>query len=171
MSLMRPLRDPVHTAVWSGSKLIVWGGYDGISDVNTGGSYDPGTDIWSATSTANAPTARESQTAVWTSSKMIVWGGYTIGIGGLDTGGQYDLETDSWVTTSTNNVPSPRYYHSAIWTGTEMIVWAGYAFPPGNIGLNTGGRYNPSADSWRLTTTANVPDARYDHTAIWSAAK
>ena len=32
-----------HTAVWTGSDVIVWGGYDGAS-LNTGGRYNPGTD-------------------------------------------------------------------------------------------------------------------------------
>jgi hypothetical protein len=32
-------------------------------------------DAWAATSTVNAPTARDLHTAVWTGSEMIVWGG------------------------------------------------------------------------------------------------
>jgi len=32
-------------------------------------------DTWTATSTTNAPSARDSHTAVWTGSEMIVWGG------------------------------------------------------------------------------------------------
>ncbi len=65
----------LHTAVWTGSEMIVWGGYDGISFLNTGGRYNPGTDSWTATSTTNAPAARFIHTAVWTGSEMIVWGG------------------------------------------------------------------------------------------------
>ena len=67
------------TAVWTGSEMIVWGGYsyDGIDHYwNTGGRYNPGTDSWVATSTTNAPDGRESHTAVWTGSAMIVWGGF-----------------------------------------------------------------------------------------------
>ncbi len=32
-------------------------------------------DAWAATSTVNAPSAREGHTAVWTGSEMIIWGG------------------------------------------------------------------------------------------------
>ena len=65
-----------HTAVWTGSEMIVWGGDDGIQRIlNTGGRYNPSTDSWTATSTTNAPTARSFHTAVWTGSEMIVWGG------------------------------------------------------------------------------------------------
>ena len=66
-----------HTAVWTGSEMIVWGGIFccPAMDFNTGGRYNPGTDSWVATSIANAPFARENHTAVWTGSQMIVWGG------------------------------------------------------------------------------------------------
>jgi hypothetical protein len=45
-----------HTAVWTGSEMIVWGGEFPAS--NTGGRYNPSTDSWTATSTTNAPSAR-----------------------------------------------------------------------------------------------------------------
>ena len=64
----------LHTAVWTGSEMIVWGGYNIF---NTGGRYNPGSDSWIPTSTANAPSGRYCHTAVWTGSEMIVWGGAT----------------------------------------------------------------------------------------------
>ena len=67
----------VHTAVWTGSKMIVWGGSDG-TNANTGGQYDPAANSWTATTTTGAPTGRSSHTAVWTGSKMIVWGGIDV---------------------------------------------------------------------------------------------
>ena len=45
-----------HTAVWTGSEMIVWGGHG--SGLNTGGRYNPITDSWTATSTTNAPSGR-----------------------------------------------------------------------------------------------------------------
>jgi len=56
-----------HTAVWTGSEMIVWGGVDctsGCLYLNTGGRYDPSTDNWTATSTTNAPEGRKDHTAV-----------------------------------------------------------------------------------------------------------
>ena len=66
-----PTARYLHTAVWTGSEMIIWGGFAS----NTGGRYDPDTDSWTATSTSNAPALRVSHTAVWTGSEMIVWGG------------------------------------------------------------------------------------------------
>jgi hypothetical protein len=131
-----------HTAVWTGSEMIVWGGF-AAGFLNTGGKYDPSTDSWSATNTSNAPTARLGHTAVWTGSEMIVWGGVTGSA--LNTGGRYNPVTDSWTATSTINAPDARASHTAVWTGSEMIVWGG-GTGAGND-FNTGGKYNPGTDS------------------------
>ena len=71
-----PPKRSLHTAVWTGSEMIVWGGSGPNGWLNTGGRYNPATDSWILTSTTNAPSARDSHTAVWTGSEMIIWGGY-----------------------------------------------------------------------------------------------
>src|SRR6266496_2691169 len=155
-----------HTAVWTGSEMIVWGGVgDGM---NTGGRYNPSTDSWTATSTTNAPSARYDTTAVWTGSEMIVWGGQIENPPSTtNTGGRYNPSTDSWTATSTTNAPSARYVHTAVWTGSEMIVWGGCV----GSESNTGGRYDPSTDSWTATSTTNAPTARFYHTAVWTGSE
>ncbi len=56
----RPTAETDHTAVWTGSEMIVWGGVHCVCRVmNTGGRYNPSTDSWTATSTTNAPAADE----------------------------------------------------------------------------------------------------------------
>jgi hypothetical protein len=55
-----------HTAVWTGSEMIVWGGENSGVALSTGGRYNPSTDSWTATSTTNAPAGRNGHTAVWT---------------------------------------------------------------------------------------------------------
>ena len=64
-----------HTALWTGSEMIVWGGDNYASVFNDGGRYNPATGSWAAVTTAGAPAARFSHTAVWTGSEMIVFGG------------------------------------------------------------------------------------------------
>src|SRR5262249_57182157 len=128
-----------HSAVWSGSEMIIWGG---VGD--TGGRYNPATDSWTATSTTNDPSARYLHTAVWTGSEMIVWGG-SDGSGLTNTGGRYCAQagaptptptptatgtptpctSETWTDTSRTNAPTAREYHTAVWTGSEMIVWGG----------------------------------------------
>jgi N-acetylneuraminic acid mutarotase len=156
-----------HTAVWTGSEMIVWGGGVNPTELNTGGRYDPSTDSWTATSTTNAPAGRHQHTAVWTGSEMIVWGG-TDPTGYLNTGGRYNPGTDSWTATSTTNAPDPRSLHTAVWTGSEMIVWGGLE-PTAYV--NTGGRYDPGTDSWTATSMTNAPDGRAVHTAVWTSSE
>jgi N-acetylneuraminic acid mutarotase len=157
-----------HTGVWTGTEMIVWGGF-GSSIWNTGGRYNPSTDSWTATSTTNAPSSRYGHTAVWTGTEMIVWGGIGAFSNDLNTGGRYNPSTDSWRTTSTSNAPSARQGHTAVWTGSEMIIWGG-AFDNGGPPqyFNTGGRYNPSTNSWTATSNTNAPVGRELHTAVWT---
>src|SRR5437762_12080102 len=69
-----PTMRAFHTAVWTGSKMVVWSGRDNAGARNTGGRYDPSTDSWTATSTTNVPDARIFHTAVWSdiTNEMIV---------------------------------------------------------------------------------------------------
>ena len=161
-----------HTAVWTGSEMIVWGGLDFPSGfLNTGGKYNPSSDSWTATSTTKAPTGRYLHTAVWTGSKMIVWGGLN-GFGGyLNTGGRYNPSTDSWTATSISDVPVAREFHTAVWTGSEMIIWGGQGT---SSELNTGSRCSPSSISGPTPTPTPVPffntGARYNpDTDRWTA--
>jgi hypothetical protein len=160
-----------HTAVWTGSKMIVWGGTsDGTNGLNTGGQFDPVANSWLAggTSLTNAPTVRTLHSAVWTGSQMIVWGGID-GSNYLDTGGLYSPGSNTWFAggTSTTNVPSTRRSHSVVWTGSRMVVWGGNA----GVNLDTGGRYDPVGNSWTATSAVGAPSARSDHSAVWTGSK
>jgi hypothetical protein len=158
-----------HTAIWTGTEMIVWGGAGAVFE-NTGGRYNPGTDSWVATTVGNVPAGRQNHTAVWTGSEMIVWGGFFLDGGGihhLNTGGRYNPNTDSWVGTTTTNAPIERQLHTAVWTGNEMIAWGGFS---GGVYRSTGGRYNPITNSWVATTDANPPEGRAAHTAVWTGS-
>jgi len=161
-----------HTTVWTGTEMIVWGGTVRMQgSPNTGDRYDPQTDTWTPTSVTGAPAGRIGHTAVWTGTEMIIWGGN--GGTSFDTGGRYDPAADTWTATTTANAPSARLDHTAVWTGDGMIVWGGRSefAPSGSSGLETGGRYDPAADTWTATTTANAPSARLYHATVWSGAE
>ena len=157
-----------HTAVWTGSEMIIWGGRNSTSWMNSGGRYNPNTDSWTATSTTNAPSARWDHTALWTGNEMIVWGG-TDQTNYLNTGGRYNPSMDSWTPTGLTNVPPGRVSYTAIWTGSEMIVWGGVDNSLND--LNSGGRYNPGTDSWIATNAASGPSPRDSHSAVWTGSE
>ena len=60
---------------------------------------------------------------------------------------------NTWTATSTAGAPSGRRSHTAVWTGSEMIMWGGYD----GTDLDTGGKYNPSTDSWTPTSHRPTP--------------
>jgi len=155
--------------VWTGTEMIIWGGYNG-SYHNTGGKYNPSTDSWTATTTTNAPSVRYHHTAVWTGTEMIVWGGYYKDSTDhpLNTGGRYDPTADNWTTTSIVNAPAARSGHTAVWTDSEMIVWGG----AGNtIYLNTGGGYcGPTEPPIILDARAHRQGGKHLVGLTWSPA-
>jgi N-acetylneuraminic acid mutarotase len=175
-----PVARMNHTAVWTGSEMIVWGGCSVGSQGNNycniqrndGGVYDPIADSWQAMSTAGAPDAREYHGAVWADGVMVIWGGYNLTA--INTGGRYDPATNTWQPTSTAGAPSARANHSLVWTGSEAIVWGGCDISLcGNSDTyyNTGGRYDPLTDIWTVTDTTTAPQARSNHTAVWSGTE
>ncbi len=158
-----------HFVVWTGREMIAWGGYPGT---NSGARYDPALDSWQPTSTgSNLPSARWVGIAAWMGKEMIVWGGLTTGFVSLNTGGRYDPVTNTWTPTSTGpNVPAARDYFDGAWTGAELIVWGGESNT--TAGMNTGGVYDPAADTWRPTSiTSATPGARKFHTSVWTGSE
>ena len=66
------------SAVWTGTEMIVWGGkeFDDYPYLDSGGRYDPASDLWLPISRVAGARARIGHTAVWTGTEMIVWGGF-----------------------------------------------------------------------------------------------
>jgi hypothetical protein len=125
-----PLERALHTAVWTGSEMIVWGGVGPMATIFiTGGRYSPSSNTWRPdnVSVVNAPSARLRHTAVWTGTEMIIWGGDSPN-GALNTGGLYNPISNTWSTVTLDGAATARVYHSAVWTGSEMIIWGGTGF-------------------------------------------
>jgi N-acetylneuraminic acid mutarotase len=154
-----------HTAVWSGTHMIVWGGSNYGHYLNSGGRYDPTIDTWTATSLVNAPTARAGHSAVWAGTVMVVWGGGVFTQ--VQTGGRYDPITDTWSPTSLSQAPSARRDHVAVWTGQRMLVWGG-ASPPAYP--TEGGAYDPRSDSWTIVSYMGAPEGRLLAAAVWTGS-
>ena len=113
-----------HRAVWTGSRLLVWGGIGPGGLLGDGAAYNPLTDVWTPLATNNAPTARMSHNAVWTGAEMVVYGGETAG-GTTATGGAYDPITDKWRVLDNPGTPQARSESAAVWTGSEVIFFGG----------------------------------------------
>jgi N-acetylneuraminic acid mutarotase len=162
-----------HTAIWTGSEMIIWGG---VSETSTrladGGRYDPRSDRWLGVS-MNGLVPRSHHTAVWSGTEMIVFGG--IGQSGefLTEPFAFNPTLGTFRTLSTTDAPSARIGHTAVWTGREMIVWGGHDVrsPDAGSALASGARYDPATDRWTPLSTEGAPSARSEHVAVWTGSE
>lgn len=158
-----PSARSYHTAIWTGTEMIVWGGYIGNGlNSSDGARYNPTTNTWNSISSSGAPASMDRHTAVWTGTEMIVWG--------YSGGGAYNPTTDSWRNVSATNAPSARRDPRSVWTGSEMIVWGGFSSTTSEA-LNTGGRYDPTTNTWTTITTSGAPSPRAYHSAVWTGSE
>lgn len=171
-----PLARFAHKSIWTGSKMMVWGGQTSaiVAVVtNTGALYDPVTGIWSATNTAGAPSVFDPA-AVWTGNLLFVWGGLDSGTSNYtNTGAMYDPTTNAWTATSaTGNVPpAVGGTPAAVWTGSRVMVWGGTT-NSGFFTANTGAEFDPATNTWVAQTSlyGTPPTARTGHVAVWSGS-
>lgn len=166
-----------HSAVWTGSKMIVFGGVDVSGQiVNSGAIFDPASNQWTAINSQGAP-ARAYHQAIWTGQKMIVWGGLDP-TGGLaawsDSGAIYDPSNGSWTSfrgrRAANAVVPNRTSQTVVWTGTRMIVWGGNVTVNGRS-IPEGGIFNPDNMSWSDIRTAGAPLRYSGHSAVWTGSQ
>jgi hypothetical protein len=77
----RPARAS-HTAVWTGTDLLIWGGQSALNNqpiwpVDAARYAD--SQQWTSLATDTAPTPRSFHTAIWTGHEMLIWGGFAGG--------------------------------------------------------------------------------------------
>lgn len=169
-----PIARKWHSGVWIGKGMLIWGGISENSTLATGAVYSPAKDQWQEITESLEP--RVFHSTIWTGKELLVWGGgsydgpiYKKLVTSRNPGMRYDLHSNTWSYLSSAEAPkAPRWGHQAVWTGTEMIVWGGMD----DVGfLSTGGRYNPTEDTWRKISTVNAPSARSSFTSIWNGTK
>src|SRR5438093_7504976 len=104
-----PAGRDAHTAVWTGTEMIVWGGYGPHGVLGDGSRFNPALNIWRGVRTKGAPAARGYHLAVWTGSEMFICGGTAPG------GGRYNPVNDTWAAVACGD------YSTAVWKGQEII--------------------------------------------------
>jgi N-acetylneuraminic acid mutarotase len=172
-----------HTGVWTGARLLIWGGVDlsrsqvGVpSDVFTvpgeeeetsegaklladGAAYDPVADRWIPM--APAPLKpRVGHVAVWTGREMLVWGGATLKEGPLafPDGAAYNPATNTWRQIGTAPLHAGARF-TAVWTGKVMLVWGGTR--------GEGASYDPAANRWTKLPKSPLPPLS-SPTSVWT---
>ncbi len=159
--------DGCYAAVWTGSRMIVWGAAWEAGS-STGGVYDPATDSWSAISTLGAPNPRCRHKALWTGSRMIVFGGQTGEY--LTDGGSYDPTTDTWTPIAAAPVaptaPVGLNSRLAFWTGRGLYVWGSSGYP--GYPKEPGAFWDEAATRWTIPSWTDAPKSRDLGTGVWT---
>ena len=124
--------------------MVVWGGFDGGANLDSGGVLDPAAatgGTWTPITETGAPAGRQRLVGVWTGSQMMVWGGCggdscftTYGDGGFWTPG---ANGGTWTAVPEGKITTGRINATGVWTGKQVIVWGGKAGLTGKL-LATG---------------------------------
>jgi hypothetical protein len=152
---------------WTGSELLVWGGYEyvgGNEDPDDGGfAFDARTRTWSEL--PPSPLGGRSDPAfAWTGRELLVWGGWDGGFRTppyFDDGAAFDPVTANWRMLP----PAPIDARSAfsVWNGEEMIVWGSTERTSRRL---DGAAYDPITNAWR--SIADGPIDITDGSAVWT---
>ncbi|CAF4020419.1 unnamed protein product [Adineta steineri] len=148
-----------HTAsVLKSGNLLVIGGYDGTSVLNTAESFDMSTDKkWK--NTASMQDARTNHTAtVLSDGQVLVIGGSQSGLI-LMSVELYNPKGDQWTTRSP--MTAPRTMHTAsLLSGDKILVTGGMS---NGVFINTAALYDVKTDTW--TAANDMISKRLQHTA------
>lgn len=151
-----------HSAIWTGSEMIVWGGTATMFQngaLNSGGRFNPKTGAWTPTSQrlpADTLPGRTGHAAFWTGQEMLVWGGFPNPVEGL----RYDPAADRWSKFSPGPYPTSGVTASpAVWLGNQLLAgWGGVRWA----------LYDPATDTWRKVAATSAPAAAWDTSLVWT---
>ena len=142
-----------HTAIWTGTDMIVFGGMwtdanPAIIELNDGYKYNYSTNTWTSINTTGAPRPGYNHTAIWTGTAMFVTGGVVSGAYGSSNQYSYSYNpvTNLWTAIAgfNNNTVEGKELHYSFLAGNIIIIYGGKNTQPyQGLGTytNTGYRY------------------------------
>jgi N-acetylneuraminic acid mutarotase len=165
-------------AVWTGTEMIIWGGYDQVSArashvTSSGAAYDPATNRW--TRLPKAPLSpRADAIASWTGSAVLILGGQPAvtsnAVRGYRDGAKYSPALGRWQHIAPPAPPSghPLTWRTAVWAGRQLFAfseWAKSRRTGPDAYSESGGvdlfAHSPDTGRWRLVppSPGMLPDA------------
>jgi N-acetylneuraminic acid mutarotase len=170
-----PSARSVHSMAYdSGSgKIVLFGGYDGTSEVGDTWSYDPAANTWTDLKPdGSVPSARKAAAMAYdpVSGRVILFGGYD-GSSVLDDTWAYDPAANTWTEVDpAGAIPIPRANHRMVYdeaTG-QVILFGGY---DGQNDLYDTWAYDPATITWTdLDPLGPPPPAREEHAMVYDSA-
>jgi hypothetical protein len=141
-------------AVWTGSEMIVWGGFQSGRDsepaLDDGAAYAPAPQTWRAISKGPLQ-ARSWSESAWTGSEMLIWGGQRNYRVELSDGAAFDPAANSW-----RMLPDApikwQLTNASVWTGTDWWIASERG---GHVDVAV---FDPAANSWRAVGGVDEDD-------------
>ncbi|WP_207912346.1 Kelch repeat-containing protein [Pseudobacteriovorax antillogorgiicola] len=162
----------MHTAVWTGNAMLVWGGllrHKTNSRVTGGGLYFPDDNHWQTIRLpSRMPLTRYNHSHVWTGDELIVWGGIDGNLGSPTAEGfRFNKGTRMWSNISDQGAPAARSGHSSNWDGERMFVFAGLSDHDYLADLYA---YQPDDNRWSKISLPQQVQKRSYHTSVWTGS-
>jgi hypothetical protein len=134
------------SAAWTGTIVVVWGGYEASSGqaLSDGAIYDPVENSWRAMTAG--PNARVAPIVGANAEIALFWagrGGDGEQLTGLDI---YDTDADSWYSADASNEPSLR--EEPAWAAGMLTFWAYGGRLDSETGSDRSAYYSINSDSW-----------------------
>ena len=142
-------------AAWTGSEVLVLGGWSGPEPQRRGAAYDPAADRWR--SIADVPIQVDA--IVWADDRLVA-------VGPLGVAASYDPQRDRWTTLPSAEAP-PGWQTSLLWTGGEVLLFVAVD------GIDTttlGYRLSWNDEAWR-PTSPSPQWALFAGTMVWTGTE
>jgi N-acetylneuraminic acid mutarotase len=114
-----------HVAVWTGQRMLVWGGKNSSTTLDDGAAFDPVANSWTPLSSDGGPSPRSGHVAVWTREEMVIFGGEDASSRALSTAAAYNPTLDKWRTLKSAASGGARSGAAAAFTGSDLVVFGG----------------------------------------------
>jgi hypothetical protein len=148
-----------HTATWTGTAMIIFGGNLGTTVLNTGAIYNPGANTWTTISAVGAPNVRNHGVS-WGAGKLFVAGGSSNDVDGSNILQWYTESTNSW--SAQTLFGEAKLMNHCFYKNNMIVVWGGRKKNiMGEPFSNTGYRYFLENTVSTSTNTSNPATPLY----------
>jgi N-acetylneuraminic acid mutarotase len=150
---------------WTGTELVLAGGWAGSQGFKDGAAYNPATNQWRPI--PPMPRRESGAVAVWDGTEILFLGGNRPGASGPPAAGlAFNPAINTW-----RKLPPmayPRTGFAAVWTGRQLLVWGGLTGPyTAPVIPPNGEAYTPASNQWTALPKAPL-HGRVVATAVWT---
>ena len=133
------------SAVWTGTKVIVFGGTDAMGNpLRDGAVYNPGANQWTSLPPAPMAARRSSPYSYWDGTRAVFWGGLATPTLGVAKADRFD-QTMHWSSSTNAGDPGAITFPTVGFDGTTLYVTGGLL---NNVRQDKVYSYKASTDMW-----------------------